>query len=451
MKPTKIIVPLLGFAAICAVAAPIKKNVIDEVAWIVGDEPIYRSEIEEQYAQARQDGTSLGGDPYCVLPEKIAVEKLFLHQAKIDTITAPESQVLSSVERRLDYFIANLGSKEKVEEYFRKPIGSLREQLADVMRTNYIVEQVQNQITKDFKVTPKDVRKYFDALPADSIPYVPMQVEAKIIEVFPNIPAQEIEDVKARLRDYSDRVNKGEIDFATLAIMHSEDGSAMQGGELGYHGKADWVPEFSEVAFNLSDPKRVSRIVETEFGYHIIQLIGKRGDKVNVRHILLTPKVSSSDLRDGVIKLDSLRKEIMADKVSFEEAAKWVSQDKDTRNNKGVMMNMQTGSSKFEMQDLAPEIGRRVESMQPGDVSEAFVMRDPKKNRDVIALVKLENRIPGHKANLSDDYSMIKQMYERKGKEQLVKEWVEKKIKETYVRISEGWDACDFQYEGWIK
>lgn len=443
------LLPLAGLAAVCAIAAPIKKNVVDEVAWVVGDEPIYRSDIEEQYLQARQEGVSLGGDPYCVIPERLAVEKLYLHQAKLDTIEAPEAQVASGVDKRLNYFIANLGSREKVEEYFHKPMPQLREQLMDMMRTNYIIDQVQHNLTKDVKATPNDVRKYYTSLPEDSIPYVPMQVEAQIIEVNPRIPEQEIEDVKARLRDYADRVNRGESEFSTLAIMYSEDGSAMQGGELGFHGRADWVPEFAQVAFNLNDPKRVSRIVETEYGYHIIQLIEKRGETVNVRHILLTPKVSSKDLADGVVKLDSLRKEIVAGKFTFEEAARYVSQDKNTKNNEGVMMNMKTGSSRFEMQDLPPEVARKIELMQPGDISDAFIMKDQSKNRDVIAIVKLKARIPGHKATLQDDYSMIKMMYENHAKEQVVKEWVEKKIENTYTKISEGWDACEFNYKGW--
>lgn len=449
MKLRKLIVPAVGMAAICAIAAPIKKNVVDEVAWVVGDEPIFRSDIEEQYMQARQEGTPIAGDPYCVIPEQLAVEKLFLHQAKIDTIEAPESQVISGVEKRMNYFVTNLGSKEKVEEYFRKPYAQLREQMLEMMRNNYIVESVQSNLTKEVKITPNDVRKYFTALPTDSVPYVPMQVEAQVIMINPRIPEQEIEDVKARLRDYADRVNKGETPFSTLAILYSEDGSARQGGELGFHGRADWVPEFSQVAFNLSDPKRVSRIVETEYGYHIIQLIEKRGEQVNVRHILLSPKVDSKDLADGVVKLDSLRKEIIAGKIPFEEAARWVSQDKDTRNNNGVMINSRTGSNRFEMQDLPPELARKIELMQPGDISEAFIMKDMRKNRDVIAIVKLTDRIPGHKATLADDFNMIKQMYEQHARQKVINEWIEKKIGETYTRISDGWDGCEFRYKGW--
>ncbi len=452
MKLRNVMIPAAACVALCAIAAPVKRNVVDEVAWIVGDEPIFRSEIEDQYTQMRSERTPIVGDPYCVIPERIAVEKLYLHQAKLDTVEAPEGQVQSSVDKRMGDFINGLGSREKVEEYFRKPFAQLREQLLEVMRNNYIIEQVQSNLTKDVKATPNDVRKYFSTLPEDSIPYVPMQVEAQIISINPVIPAQEIEDVKARLRDYADRVNRGESEFSTLAIMYSEDdGSAMQGGELGYQPRSAWVPEFANVAFNLNDPKKVSRIVETEYGYHIIQLIDKRGDQVNVRHIILTPKVSEKDLREATVRLDSLRKEIVAGKFPFEEAARFVSQDKDTKNNKGIMVNQMSGSPRFEMQDLPPEVARRVELMQPGDISEAFIMKDTKRNKDIVAIVKLTNRVPGHKANLSDDYNMIKQMYEAQRKNEILKEWVEKKIKDTYVKIADGWQNCDFQYDGWIK
>lgn len=449
-KIRTLIIGAAVLASICAVATP-KRNAIDEVVWIVGDQPIFRSDVEELYQQMRSEGTPLSGDPYCTLPEELAVEKLYLHQARLDTIEAPEGQVQSGVDRRLEFFVTNLGSKEKVEQYFRKPFVALREQLVEMMRNNYITEQVKQQITKDVKATPNEVKRYYDQLPEDSIPYVPMQVEAQIIQLNPTVPKQEIEDVKARLRDYAERVNKGETPFSTLAIMYSEDGSAMQGGELGFHSRADFVPEFSNVAFNLSDPDRVSRIVETEYGFHIIQLIEKRGEQANFRHILLRPKVSQADLDLAVHRLDSLRKEIVGGKYTFDEAARYVSQDKDTRNNRGVMVNQQTGTSRFEMQDLPPEVAKRINTMNVGDLSEAFVMKDPRRNQDVAVLVRLTERIPGHRATLADDYNMLKQMYEQWRRNEILKEWVEKKIKETYVKIEEGWDKCDFKYEGWIK
>ncbi|MDE5795529.1 MAG: peptidyl-prolyl cis-trans isomerase, partial [Muribaculaceae bacterium] len=261
----------------------------------------------------------------------------------------------------------------------------------------------------------------------------------------------EIEDVKARLRDYADRVTRGDADFSTLAIAYSEDGSAMQGGELGFTSRSQWVPEFANVAFNLNDPKKVSRIVETEYGYHIIQLIAKRGDQVNVRHILLRPHVSTQDLALVVNRLDSVRKEIVGGAFTFEDAARTLSQDKDTRNNRGLMVNPHTGSPRFEMQDLPSDIANRVEGMEVGDISEAFVWKDPQRNKEVAAIVRLAERVPGHRATLAEDYSLIRQMYENHQKQQIIRDWIEKKIKDTYVKIEEGWESCDFNYQGWIK
>lgn len=440
---------LLMIGAVVAVAKP-PKNVAEEVAWVVGDEAIFLSDIEEQYAQMKQEGTPVNGDPYCVIPEQIALEKLYMHQAKMDTIEAPEAQVQSAVDRRIAFFVDNLGSKEKVEEYFNKPMASLREQLLDIMRSHYIIEQVQQNLTKNVKVTPNDVRKYFSTLPDDSIPYVPMQVEVQIITVNPVIPQQEIEDIKARLRDYADRVNRGESDFSTLAIAYSEDGSNMQGGELGFHNRAYFVPEFANVAFNLNDPKKVSRIVETQYGYHIIQLIEKRGDEANFRHILLRPHVSSKDLAEAITSLDSLRNHLPT-KEHFEEAAKLISQDKDTRNNKGILTNENNGSSRFEMKDLPSEIALQVENMEVGDISKPFIMKDVKNNKDVVSIVRLKERIPGHKANLSEDYNLLKEMATAHQSDEIIRKWVEQKIANTYVRIGDGWGDCEFRYKGWVK
>lgn len=443
---------LTGAGSLIALAqSPANNNIVDEIVWVVGDEAVFRSDIEEELQQLRAEGGSLPLNPYCVIPEQLAVQKLYLHQAKMDTIEAPEGQLNTQVDRRLDYFVAGLGSKEKVEQYFRKSFPELRNQLRDVMRTQYIIGQVQETLTKDVKATPSLVKKYFAALPVDSIPYVPLQVETQIIMVYPQVPQSEIDAIKDRLRDISERVNNGESDFSTQAIMYSEDGFAMQGGELGFHGRADWVPEFSNVAFQLSDPKKVSRIVETEYGYHIIQLIDKRGEQVNVRHILLRPHVSSADLEKARLNLDSLRKEIVGGKFTFDEAARYASHDKDTRNNRGVMMNQNTGSSRFEMQDLPPEVAVQVEKMQPGDISSAFVMKDPKRNQDVVAVVRLTSRTPGHRATLSEDYNMIKEMYLAARKQEVINEWVEKKISTTYNRIEDSWGNCEFQYKGWKK
>ena len=432
------------------VAMSAQNNIAEEVAWVVGDQLIYKSEIEAMYQQMQYERIPIKGDPYCVIPEKIAIEKLFLHQADLDTIEVQNSMIQQQVDSRLNSYIANLGSKEKVEQYFRKTIPEMREEMTELWKNQSRIQQVQASLTKNLKTTPSDVRKYFSNLHADSIPFVPMQVEVQIITLNPIIPLQEIEDVKARLRDYSNRITSGESEFSTLAILYSEDGSSVRGGEIGFMGRGHLEPEYAAVAFNLNDPKKVSKIVETQYGYHIIQLIEKRGDRINTRHILLRPKVSDKDLTAAIERLDSVRADILDKKFTFEDAAPVISQDKDTRNSKGVMVNSETGTIRFEMSQLTQEIAREVNKLNAGEISMPFIMKDQKLNRDVVAIVKLTNRIEGHKANLSDDYQLIKSMYEASTKSKIISEWINKKIDDTYIRIEDGWNNCQFEHN-WLK
>ncbi len=426
-------------------------NVAEEVAWVVGDQPIWKSEIEEAYQTMLYEKMPIAGDPYCVIPEQLAIEKLYLHQAELDTVTAPDSWVMNQVEAYLNNYITNFGSKEKVEQYFHKSIPAMRESLREMISNRSRVQQVQQNLTSKIKATPADVRRYFEKLPEDSVPWVPLQVEVQIFSVAPAVSREAVEDVKARLRSFSDQVNKGESQFSTLAILYSEDGSAGRGGELGFMGRGELVPEFAAVAFNLNDPKKVSKVVETQFGYHIMQLIEKRGDRVNVRHILLKPKVDEKDLTEAVNRLDSLRADIKDGKFTFEEAVSVLSQDKDTKNNRGSMINAKTGSTRFEMADLPQEISKLVDGMEPGDLSAPFIMTDPKTNREIVAFVKLTSRIPGHRANISDDYQLIKDMYENARREEVLNEWLANKIKNTYIRIEDGWKNCEFKHKGWNK
>lgn len=435
-----------------ALYAAAQNNIAEEVAWVIGDDPIYKSDIEHAYQEMQQDRQTIVGDPYCYIPEEIAIERLFLHQADLDTVEVQESMVQQQVDAQMNFLVSNLGSREKVEQYFRKPYSEIRDQYATNITNRFRVNQVKQSLTKNVKVTPSDVRRYFNKLPQDSIPFVPLQVEAQIITINPPVPREEIESVKARLRDYTDRVNRGESDFSTLAILYSEAPEGVRGGELGFVGRATLVPEFAAVAFNLNDPKKVSKIVETEFGYHIIQLIEKRGDRINCRHILLRPKVSDEDLTKAITRLDSLRTDIVDNKtIDFETAARYVSQDKDTRYSNGRMTNQETGTTQFEMSQLPQEVARVIADMQPGEISKPFVMKDPKRDREIVALVKLTRRIDAHQANLGDDYQMIKNMYEESTKQSIIDKWLEKKIADTYVRIEDGWRGCDFRHKGWIK
>ena len=442
---TALTLVLVAFAALA------QNNVAEEVVWVIGNEPIFKSDVEDQYQQMLIERIPIEGNPYCVIPEQMAVDKLFLDQARIDTVEVQPSTIANEVDGQINYLIANLGSKEKVEEYFRMPMPRLREKLTEMYNDRFCIQQVQSDLTKNVKATPAEVRRYYNGLSKDSLPFIPMQVEAQIITVNPVIPQQEIDEVKARLRDYANQVNSGEREFSTLAILYSQDQStAVYGGETGFQSRTTLLPEYATAAFNLSDTKRVSNIVETDDGFHLIQLIEKRGDRINTRHILLRPKVSDKDLTDAMTMLDSVRSDIIAGKSTFDQMALYISQDKDSRNNNGHMLNEKNQSGRFEMADLPAEVGKKIYTMQPGDISEPFIMINPKTRREQVAIVKLVKRIDGHKADLAEDYMIIKEMCEAKTKEQIIRDWVVQKQKSVYVYIEEGWRNCEFKYD-WLK
>ena len=438
------------------VPAVAQDNVIDEVVWVVGDEAILKSDVENERLNAQYEGRRFDGDPYCVIPEELAVQKLFLHQAEIDSIEVSDQEVLQQVETRISWLTDQIGSKEKLEEYYNKTSTQIREMLRENIRDGLTVQEMQKKIVGDIKLTPAEVRNYFSKLPQDSIPFVPTQVEVQIITLQPKIPIAEIEDVKRRLRDYTDRVTKGEIDFSTLARLYSEDkASAIKGGELDFMGRGMLDPAYANVAFSLQDPKKVSKIVESEFGYHIIQLIEKRGDRVNTRHILLRPKVSEKELTESCARLDSIGDDIRQNKFTFDEAASVISQDKDTRNNHGLMVNTneRTGitTSKFQMQDLPQDVAKVVDKMNVGEISRAFTMINEKDGKEVCAIVKLKAKINGHKATIAEDYQDLKEIVMDKRREEMLQKWILNKQKHTYVRMCPNWQKCDVKYPGWVR
>lgn len=428
-------------------------SIVDEVIWVVGDQPILKSDVEMMKLQGEMEGMTWNGDPDYIIPEQIAVQKLFLHQAEIDSINVTEAEIAQNIEMQLNRWIQQAGSREKLEEYKKMSITQMRQQLHDDFRNNQLIQQMREKLVSDIAVTPADVRKYFNNMPEDSIPLVPTQVEVEIITKQPKISQDEINHVKNDLREYTDRVNNGETSFATLARLYSEDpGSARQGGGMDYVGCGMLDPAFAAVAFNLTDPKRVSKIVESEYGFHIIQLIDKRGDKIKVRHILRIPRVSAEATDSMRMKLDSLAADIRADKLSFEEAATVMSDDKETRNNHGLMsFNSEEGrTSKFQMKDLPTEVARKVERMEVGDVSDAFPMVN-EKGKHVVAIVKLKNRIAAHRATINEDFQVLQNVVLQKQRAEFLHNWVVKKIKTTYVRMQDRYKNYKYEYEGWVK
>ena len=427
-------------------------NTIDEVLWVVGDEAILKSDVEVMRLQAEAEGVQWKGNPDCAIPEQLAVQKLFLHQAAIDSIQVTESEINQSIEDQLNYWIQMIGSKEKLEEYRKQTVAQMRQEMHDEFKNRELVQKMRQKLVSDISVSPAEVRNYFKDMPQDSLPMIPTTVEVQIITNQPKVSPEEVNRVKDQLREYTDRVNNGETTFATLARLYSEDGSARQGGELGFTPRAALDPTFASVAFNLTDPKKISKIVETECGFHIIQLIDRRGERINVRHILLKPHVDSEAIEAAKLRLDSVANDVRAGKLSFDDAATWVSDDKDTRSNHGLMANAseQQRTSRFRMQDLPSEVARAVEQLQVGEISPAFEMINSKGKR-VCAIVKLKSRTESHRATITEDFQAMRDVVLAHQREKFLHNWVAEKLKNTYVRMPDSYCDCEFEYQGWVR
>ena len=446
MMPTDSVAPSLE---------DIRKSVVDEVIWVVGDEAILKSDVEALRLQGEAEGMKWDNDPEASLVEQLAIQKLFLHQAALDSIEVTESEIAEGVEERINYWISlpQIGSRERLEAYQKKSIAQMRIDMHDEYKNQMLTQRMQQKLVEDIKITPAEVRAYFKDVPADSLPLIPTTVEVEIITMAPRVAQEEINRVKNDLREYTERVTNGTTSFATLARMYSEDpGSARQGGELGYMGRGVLDPTFASVAFNLTDPKKISKIVETEFGYHIIQLIDRRGDRINVRHILRKPKISADDIAKTEARLDSVATDIREGKFTFEAAASVISDDKDTKSNNGLMANAQNNvrTSRFAMRQLPTEIARVVDTMQVNQVSAPFTMVNSK-GKTVCAIVKLKSRIDEHRATINEDFQAMKDVVLDHRREQTLHDWIGKKIKETYVRMLPRYRNYKYEYDGWVK
>lgn len=435
--------------------AQTSSNIVDEVIWVVGDEAILRSDVEKVRAQMGR----VSGNPYCVIPENLAIQKLFIHQAEIDSIEASTDEINRYVDRQINDWIQTAGSKEKLEEYRNMTLTQIREETYDLVKDNRLMLQVREHLTKDIKVTPAEVRHFFKDVPEDSLPLIPTQVEVELLAEHPRIQQEEIDRIKADLRDYTERVNSGKWTFSALARMFSEDdGTYRQGGEMDYMSKVDLDPAFANVAWSLTDPNKVSKIVESQYGYHIIQLVDKRGDKLKLRHILKRPHVDQKDIDAALLRLDSITMDIKEGKFTFEDAASALSDDKDSRNNKGLMFNViddeatgeRTRTSRFKMAELPTEIARVVEGLDVGEISKPFTMLD-KAGKQQCCVIKLKSRIKAHAATITEDFQILSQIVRNQRSEEFIEKWIREKQRTTYVRINPAWSDCEFQYPGWIK
>lgn len=443
----KRIFALIAFITIY-VSATYAQNaqVIDKIVAVVGKNIIMQSDIEEQYMQYRLQGGIKGSASSirCEILEDQLFRKLMLNQAELDSIEVTDSQVDAEMEYRIRYYLSQLGSQEKVEKYFNKTMAEIKEELRTIIKDQKMIEEVQRKIVEGVSATPSDVREFFNSIPSDSIPMVSAQYEIAQLVKKPPITLDEKLAVKERLYGLRDRILKGER-FSTLALLYSEDpGSAKKGGELGFQGRGELVPEFEAVAFALKDGE-ISEVVETEYGFHIIQMIERRGDYVNVRHILLTVKVSPEALQQAYNELDSIANLIRNDSITFDEAVHKFS-DEDDKVNGGYLVNPNNGSTMFAAEDLDQQVSVVVNKLQVGEVSNPAPMKT-KNDKDAYRLLMIKKKTTPHKANLKDDYALIQQWTMQKLRQEAINKWIDAKSNKAYVKISDDYCGCDFQFD----
>lgn len=423
-------------------------TIIDQIIATVGDEVILKSEIEHEINRAKAENkVSFEGNIKSQIIESMLISKLLSSQATIDSVAVTEEDVEKQLDGRMEQYLKYAGSKEKLEEYFKKSLAEIKQELRDATREMLVVDKMKQEIIKDVRVTPAEVREAYNKFPKDSLMLMPEKLMIEQITRKPGISKEEKDRVREQLRRYRDEIYKGGS-FATYAVLHSEDpGSAARGGELGYMSRTELVDEFASVAFNLK-PGKISKIVETEFGFHIIQLIEKKGDKVNVRHILLKPVVSEEFKTKAHLDLDSIRTKLLAEELTFGNAAMYYSDDKKTRNNGGLIMNPRTGGAFFEKPQLPPIISRYSQEMKEGDISETFY--DTDERVPVYKFFRIKHKIPEHKANLDDDWSIFENIVLGQKKQEVLSEWIDEKIKNTYIQLNKNIAKEKFSHE-WVK
>jgi peptidyl-prolyl cis-trans isomerase SurA len=437
------------FLSCLSTAIMAQDKIVDQIVAVVGSNIILKSDVENMYIQQQAQGIVSDGDMKCEILEDFLVEKLLLAEAELDTlIEVTDNQINQQLDQRIQYFVQHLGSEQAVEAYFKKPITEIKADLEDVIRNQSLTQQMQSKIIDKVQVTPSEVRYHYRSLKQDEIPMVESQVEYSQITLFPAISLEEENRIKARLREFKKRVEDGE-NFATLAVLYSEGPSAANGGELGYMGRAQLDKNYASTAFNLKGD-RVSNVVKSEFGYHIIQVVDRKGEQVNTRHIILKPKATAETMQNAYNRLDSLANFIRKEDLSFEDAAMRYSFDKNSRNSGGTVINPQTMSTKWNQEELDPDVSKVLDELKVNEISDPFKTIDDKQ-RSVYKIVKLKNRIKQHRANLQEDYQMLNDIYLQKKQEEAMNEWISKQQSKTYISIDDTYVNCNFEFKGWIK
>jgi peptidyl-prolyl cis-trans isomerase SurA len=425
-------------------------KVIDQIVAIVGGNIILKSDIENMTINQQAQGITTEGDMKCEVLEEFLINKLLVAEAELDTlISVTPSQVNQQMDQQMQMYLQHFGTESAVETYFNKPIAMIKAEMQEAIREQSLAQQMRSKIVENVTVTPSEVRYYFRNLDREQIPTIPTQYEYAQITVQPQVDMEEQNRVKAKLRDIKKRIENGSS-FAAMAVIYSEGPSAKDGGVINYSGRAQLDPAYASAAFNLKGDK-ISNVVQSSFGYHIIQLVDKQGGKVKTRHILMKPKVSVEAREEAYNRLDSLATLIRKNDIDFEQAATMFSFDKNTRNNGGLAINPNTLSSKFAVEELDGDVSKIITKMNLNEISEPFETIDPENQQTIYKIVKLTNKIEAHKADLQNDYQVLADLYLNRKKEEVLQEWIADQQSQTYIRIDNTYANCNFKFDNWIK
>lgn len=424
-------------------------RIIDEIVAVVGDKRILYSDVEQNYQQLLAQGEKVDENSKCSILENLLIQKLLLNQSEIDSIEVTDSQIEGELDNRMQYFINAMGSEEKLEEYFKKSVLEIKEDLRDEIRQLLLTNSMRSKITEGLTVTPSEVRNYYKSLPSDSLPYINAEVEYNQILIHPRSNEQAIIEVREKMLSIRERIMKGES-FATLAVIYSEDpGSAVKGGDIGWLAKAELDPEYAKAAFALKKGA-ISKIVESSFGFHLIQCLERTEDRIHTRHILLRPKMSIQERQDAIVRLDSIVRLVRLDSLKFDLAAMKYSEDEDTRVNGGQTVNRYKGGTRWGMDEFQPAEYNIINNLKIGEISDPYESIDSK-GKPAYKVIWLKSRTNPHVGNLKEDYNLFKAKTLQKKQNETVNKWVEDKIKATYIRISEKFRTCPYSLQGWFK
>jgi peptidyl-prolyl cis-trans isomerase SurA len=425
-------------------------KVVDQVVAIVGNNPILKSDVENVYLQRQMQGDVSDGDMKCEILEDLLIEKLLVAEAELDTnITVTEAQINRTMDGQIQRYLQYAGSVEELERNMGKKLPQIKADMKEMISNQLLTQQMRQKIIGDLTVTPSEVRYFYRGMKEDEKPNVKPQLEYAQIVLIPRVSQEEDMRVKARLRDFKKRVETGKTSFATLAIMYSEGPSAKNGGEMDYMGRGQLDKSYADAAFNLKGD-RISNVVRSEFGYHIIQVVDRKGQKLKTRHIIMKPKVDAEELEKATNALDSLATGIRKKEISFEQAAYLYSGDKDSKNSGGLVLNPNTMATRFDLSQLNPADSKVLKEMKIGEISEPFEAVDAK-GRKVVKIVMLKNRIKAHRADLKNDYKLISDRFLNKKQEQTLDKWIGKQQSDTYIHIDESYANCNFRFSNWVK